>query len=49
MLGSLKGCSQRAGLYVGWELLFVRPQPLPLENIKLKLRTKVESCLSCPN
>jgi hypothetical protein len=24
-------------------------QPLLIENIKLKLRTKVESCLSCPN
>src|SRR5690242_8146830 len=38
----------RAGLYAGWELLFVRPQLLLIENIKLKLRTKVESCLSSP-
>jgi hypothetical protein len=27
----------------------VCPQPLLIENIKLNLRTKVESCLSSPN
>lgn len=27
----------------------VRPQPLLIENIKLNLRTKVESCLSSSN
>ena len=41
--------SQRAGLYAGWELLFVRRQPLLTENIKLNLRTKVEICSSSPN
>ena len=40
---------QRAGLSAGWELLFVRPQLLLIENIKLNLRTKVESCLPSPN
>jgi len=42
-------CYQRAGLYAGCELLFVRRQPLLIENIKLNLRTKVESYLSSPN
>jgi hypothetical protein len=39
---------QRAGLCAGVVLVF-RPQPLLIENIKLKLRTKVEKCLSSPN
>jgi hypothetical protein len=37
-----QGCL-RAGLYAGWELLFVRRQPLLIENILLKLCTKVDS------
>jgi len=36
-------CNQRAGLYAGWELLFVRPQPLLIENIKLNLKTNPDS------
>jgi hypothetical protein len=49
-------CNQRAGLYAGWELVFRPPTAaadLPagrqVENTKLNLRTKVESCLSSPN
>jgi hypothetical protein len=48
--------AQRAGLYAGWELVFRLPTTaadLPagrqVENIKLNLRTKVESCLSSPS
>ncbi len=35
--------SQRAGLYAGGILVFRLPKPLPIEIIKLKLRTKVDS------
>ena len=34
--------TQRAGLYAGWELLFVRTQSLLIENIKLNVRTYLE-------
>jgi len=30
------------------EIAFRPPVPLPIENIKLNVRTKVESCLSSP-
>ena len=40
---------QRAGLCAGVALVFRPPEPLLIENIKLKLRTKVESCLFMPN
>jgi hypothetical protein len=33
----------------GWNSLLVRPQPLLIEKLMLKLRTKVQSCLSSPN
>jgi len=46
---SLKNSSQRTGLYAGWVLEFRLPEPLLIENILMKLRIKVQRCLSSPN
>jgi len=40
--------TQRAGLFAGWELEFRLPEPLLIENILMKLITKVQECLSSP-
>jgi hypothetical protein len=37
-----------AKLYAGVELERVRPAPLPIENILLNLRIKVQRCFSSP-
>ena len=37
------------GLAQVWNLKFVCPQPLMIEIILMNLKTKVESCLSCPD
>jgi len=34
---------QRTGLYAGWELAFRLPEPLPIENILMKISTKADS------
>jgi hypothetical protein len=45
----LISCVQRTGLYAGWVLAFRLPGPLLIENILMKLRTKVQQCLSSLN
>jgi hypothetical protein len=44
-----KNSTQRTGLYAGWEIEFRLPELLLIENILMKLRTKVQRCLSSPN
>jgi hypothetical protein len=43
-----KNCLQRTGLYAGWEIEFRLPEPLPIENILLKLKTNAQYCLTSP-
>jgi hypothetical protein len=47
--GQLKITANGSRLAKGVELEFRPAQPLLIENMLMKLRTKVESCLSGPN
>jgi hypothetical protein len=39
---SIYNYTQRTGLYAGWGIEFRPPEPLPIENILMKLSTKVK-------